>query len=83
MFPGEEIGFFEKIRFLSVRQAAGCPGSVPIYRQGERAVIDGQEELMRKVVVKTRSELDRWFKDRHREAFLFSKNRIFIKALLG
>ncbi|OQY55104.1 MAG: hypothetical protein B6245_20310 [Desulfobacteraceae bacterium 4572_88] len=38
---------------------------------------------MRKVVVKTRNELDRWFKDRLREAFLFSKNRIFIKALLG
>ena len=37
MFPGGEIVFFEKIRFLSIRQAVSCPSSGQTSRLSEWA----------------------------------------------
>ncbi|MGD9211978.1 MAG: methyl-accepting chemotaxis protein [Desulfobacteraceae bacterium] len=53
------------------------------YRQGAKAVLSGQQIMMGKLVDKTKEEMQRWFDDRIREGFLFSKNPIFINAALG
>ena len=45
--------------------------------------MEGQKQLMQKVVEKTQRELNSWLKDRLREGLLFSKNRVFMEAVQG
>jgi methyl-accepting chemotaxis protein len=76
-FRGKLLTIVLPIIVLSVGAVA-----VTTYRQGAQTVLNGREEMMRKVVEKTMGELDRWFQDRLREGRMFSKNNALIKALV-